>query len=279
MAQGGLWTDVAKRLAPTSDTPGLDAQVLLAALTGRSQAWILAHPELRLDPHQAAALDAALGRLTAGEPLPYVTGQQAFYGLDFAVTPAVLIPRPETELLVEQALAWLQAHPHRRLAVDVGTGSGCISAALAARTPGLQVLATDLSLAALRIAQVNLRRHGLQGQVQLVQADLIAPVKGPVDLIAANLPYIPTGTLAGLAIFGREPSLALDGGPDGLAVIRRLLEQAQSSLAPGGLLLLEIEATQGETAVQAARQAFSEAQISLHLDLAGNPRLVRVERG
>jgi release factor glutamine methyltransferase len=268
-----------RRLESASETPSLDAQIILAHILGVKRAWVLAHPEAVLSPQQEQSLNENLRRLESGEPLPYVLGHWEFYGLDFVVGPAVLIPRPETELLVEQALAWLRSHPARaeRLAVDVGSGSGCIAISLAAHTPDLRVIAADVSSSALEIARQNAHRHGVAGQIDFCQADLLPQAAGqPFDLICANLPYIPSAALPGLAVARAEPRLALDGGPDGLALIRRLLAQAQACLAPGGLILLEIEASQGQAAVALAQAAFPSAQVALHQDLAGLERLVEI---
>ncbi len=275
---GQVFKRARRRLAALSESPGLDAQVLMAHVLGRDRAWVLAHPEALLREDQAQALEAALARLTRGEPLPYVLGHWEFFGLDLEVTPAVLIPRPETELLVERALAWLDSHPARRLAADVGTGSGGIAIALAGRVPGLKVIATDYSGAALQVARRNAARHALAGRVAFLQADLLSAVKAPFDLICANLPYIPQAELERLAVYGREPTLALSGGVDGLEVIRRLLADAPRLLAPGGALLMEIEANQGEAARTLAKNSFLNAAVRVNRDLAGKNRLLEVEQ-
>jgi len=261
------------------DTPSLDAQVLLAHVLGRSRAWVLAHREDPVEQEQAAAFERLLSRLQQGEPLAYLTGNREFYGLSFRVTPEVLIPRPETELLVERALAWLRDHRERRVAADVGTGSGCIAVTLAVHGPDLHLFASDLSLPALRLARENARRHGVQERVSFVQADLLGVYhqQATFDLLCANLPYIPTAVLNQLAVGLWEPVLALDGGEDGLTSIRRLLAEARLRLSPGGLALLEIEAGQGEAACSLAREAFPGAQVRIHQDLAGLDRLVEVE--
>jgi release factor glutamine methyltransferase len=260
-----------------SDTPGLDSQVLLAHVLERPRAWVMAHPKAELNEAQSERLQGQLLRLEAGEPLPYVIAHWEFYGLDFQLNATVLIPRPETELLVDQARLWLQANPHRNRAADVGTGSGCIAVSLAAHHPDLQVTATDVSAAALQIARKNATRHGVAQRMRFVQADLLAALRGPFDLVCANLPYIPSAELKKLKVFGREPSLALDGGPDGLALIRRLLAQAGRKLAPSGLLLVEIEASQGGQALALAGQFFPAARSIVLADLAGRQRLLRVE--
>lgn len=266
------------RLEPVSETAVLDAQVLLAHLLNRSRAWVLAHPEASLQPAEERRFEAYVARLEQGEPLPYVLGEWEFYNLIFRVTPAVLIPRPETELLVGRALEWLRSHPGRRTAADVGTGSGCIAISLAVNVPDLQLTAADVSPEALQVAQQNVERHGVAGRVALVEADLLPAEPSSFDLICANLPYIPASTLQSLPVARWEPHLALYGGTDGLDVLRRLLRLAPERLAPGGLLLLEIEASQGAAARDLARQAFPDADAQVMADLAGRDRLVSVQR-
>ncbi|HEY58592.1 MAG TPA: peptide chain release factor N(5)-glutamine methyltransferase [Anaerolineae bacterium] len=261
-------------LAPHSDTAAIDAQTLLAHLTGRSRAWVLAHPEALLDESQTVRLHQALQRLARGEPLPYVLGQWEFFGRSFVVTPAVLIPRPETELLVEAALDWLRAHPGSRRVVDVGTGSGCIAVSLAAEVDEVQIVAIDQSAAALEVARRNAQRHGVTRRLRWIQADLLAPFAGPWDVVCANLPYIPSAQLARLPVARFEPRLALDGGPDGLHLVRRLLRQARVQIASPGALFLEIGAGQGPLAAQTARRLFPEAYVEVRPDLAGHPRLL-----
>ena len=270
-------SDVSACLEAHTEGARLDAQVLLAHICGKSRTWVLAHPEYDLSPEEQVQLDIAIDRLTSGTPLPYVLGIWEFYGRSFIVTPATLIPRPETELLVETALAWLQANPRRRQAADVGTGSGCIGVSLAAHIDDLKVTATEISPRAVITAIDNSIRHNVDERVSVIQNDLLSGIPGPFDLICANLPYIPSESLQSLAVYGREPSLALDGGPDGLDLIRRLLKQAGQRLSPGGLILLEIDAGQGESAPAAARMNFPEAEISLKRDLAGHPRLVVIQ--
>ncbi len=267
--------------SPLSDTPGLEAQVLLAHTLQKPRAWVLAHPEIELAPFQLEDMQACAARRESGEPLPYILGQWEFYALDFQVTPAVLIPRPETELLVERALDWLNRHPACRRVADIGTGSGCIAIALAKHIPDLQVLATDLSPQALDVARQNAVRHGVGERITFRQADLLAlPPEHShpsFDMITANLPYIPSATLAELPVSRFEPSLALDGGVDGLELIRRLLHQAPTYLSPQGCLLLEIEANQGTAAGALAQNAFPQARVTVVPDLAGHDRLVMVE--
>jgi release factor glutamine methyltransferase len=264
------------RLEKNSDTPDMDAHVLLAHVMGRSSSWIMAHPEASLPSTRAAELEALAVRLEHGDPLPYVLGHWEFFGLEFEVGPDVLIPRPETELLVERGIAWLQTHPQARHAADIGTGSGCIGIALAANLPDLQVMASDISAEALKMAQRNAINNGVEPRLEFLCCDLFPP-DAEYNLIVANPPYIPTRTLHKLPIFGREPTLALDGGTDGLELIRRLLTAAPDRLATGGLLLMEIEASQGPAALSLACDIFSDAEIHLHKDLSGRDRILEIQ--
>jgi release factor glutamine methyltransferase len=270
--------DAKARLSAVSESAGLDAQVLLAHVLGKERGWLLAHPEAELNAAEETAWSAAVARLEAGEPLPYLLGEWEFFGMKFKVTPEVLIPRPETELLVETALAWLADNLSKRRAADVGTGSGAIAVALAANVADLQIWAGDVSATALAVARENIEKRSLQERVHWLQSDLLAEMTGPFDLICANLPYIPSERLDTLRVARTEPVRALDGGTDGLALIAKLLEQAASKLAPGGLLLAEVDDSHGESAPNLAREFFGDAQIELLADLAGKPRLLKVQR-
>jgi release factor glutamine methyltransferase len=272
---GAALQDLTLRLEGTSDSADLDAQVVLVRVLDRTRAWVLAHPEAPLTPKQAAALEKLAAGLEKGQPLAYVLGRWEFFGLEFEVTPDVLIPRPETELLVERAIAWLKVHRDRRRAADVGTGSGCIGIALAANIPDLQVMGSDISLAAVKMAQRNAVKHGVGPRTEFVCCNLFPP-EAEYDLIVANLPYIPTRTLHKLPIYGREPTMALDGGADGLQLIRGLLTAAPDRLVPGGFLLMEIEASEGPAALSLACDSFVKAEIHLHKDLAGRDRILEV---
>jgi release factor glutamine methyltransferase len=249
----------------------------------KPRAWVLAHPEGQLDNAQLVHLAQMLSELERGQPLPYILGAWEFYRLRFAVTSAVLIPRPETELLVETALLWLEQRKRQKTiplrAIDVGTGSGCIAVSLATHAPQTTWVASDVDPEALKIAWQNASAHGIRGRVTLMQADLLAPFKSQAfDLICANLPYIPSAVLRTLAVYGQEPTLALDGGEDGLAQIRRLLAQSCECLRPGGLLLVEIETSQGATALELAEHYFPDAQIHVRQDYAGHDRLLIIEK-
>lgn len=272
----GEWLKSAKSRLEGSESSSLEAQLLLAHVLAVPRAAVLAHPEMELDPAQLTELERMLAQLEHGVPLAYLLGEKEFYGMNFKVTPAVLIPRPETELLVDEALAWLRANPGRRMAADVGTGSGCIAAALAAPIPDLRVLAVDRSGEALRIARENFQRHGLLDRVNLLQGDLLNSIRASFDLVCANLPYIPADALGSLPVSLHEPRQALDGGADGLEQIGRLLEDAHRWMQPGGLLLLEIEYRQGGSAQSLARQLFPSAAVEVKNDLAGLPRLLKI---
>jgi len=271
------------------ETAPLDAQVLLAHVTGRNRAWLLSHPEADLTPEQEKTLETAVQKLQAGLPLPYVLGHWEFFGMDFNITPDVLIPRPETELLIETALAEIRTHPklYPRF-LDVGTGSGIIPITLATYVPHAELVATDISSTALEVARLNAEKHGVSERIQFIEADLLPDdgrwmmdgealvnsLLSSVDLLTANLPYIPSETLKSLDIFGKEPALALDGGPDGLDLIRRLLALLTANMVAGSTVLLEIENRQGLAVKQLAREAFPAADIQIKKDLAGHDRLV-----
>lgn len=282
MVHPPLLVAVTDRLTPLSETPALDASVLLAHIVGRTRTWVMAHPELHLTTEQQRQLDDLLRRLDRGEAFPYVLGHWEFLGMDFDITPDVLIPRPETELLVERAIAWLAESPVRRTVADVGTGSGVIAVSIAVNVPDAHLLATDISYRALEVARQNAIKFDAFHRIDFVQCDLLPghidslPTERHFDLICANLPYIPTETLRSLPVYQREPALALDGGKDGLTLIRRLLRIGPKWLAPNGMMLLEVESTLGIQALNFACDLFSEAAIHLHQDLAGQDRLLEI---
>jgi release factor glutamine methyltransferase len=282
-----LLSDLTTRLASVSDSPSLDASVLLSHILDKPRTWVMAHLELRLTIEQGENLNVALARLEGGEPLPYVLGHWEFFGLDFDITPDVLIPRPETELLVEKALAWLRESPVRRPSsalriADVGTGPGIIAVSIAMEIPSSRILATDISPAALQVAQHNARKFNVANRIDFVECDILPPIPKSLsteehfDMLCANLPYIPTEALRSLPVYGREPSLALDGGADGLDLFRKLMRLALEWMAPNSLMLLEIESTLGVQAFNLACDMFSRAEIHLHKDLAGHDRLLEI---
>lgn len=261
----------------TALTPAA-VQALMSHITGRGRAWLLAHPEDCLKPEQIRDFSAAVKRLAEGEPLAYLTGMRAFFWLDFFVTPDVLIPRPETEDLVEEVITWVAEHkkdsPSR--IIDIGAGSGAIGIALAYRLRAARVIATDVSLNALSVARRNAQAHQVDDRMTFVCSDLLGGISGPFDVIAANLPYIASDVLPTLDVSRWEPSLALDGGMDGLKLIRELISQAPHYLAPDGLLILEIGYDQGCAVEKLCRAAFPSARVSVSTDLAGLDRRVSV---
>ena len=260
----------------------LEASVLVRHVLGLDRAALFAHPERATTEAERRSLDAAVARRTAREPLPYILGHREFYGLSFQVGPEVLIPRPETETLVEEALRWAEA-PERRgrpLAIaDVGTGSGCIAVSLAVHLPHATVHATDTSHPALAVAGENARRHEVADRVRLVRGDLLSPLAGPLDLVVANLPYVPDAEVAGLQpeIARFEPATALRGGPEGTDLLLRLLASAPRVLAAGGALMLELGPPQRNALEAAARHLFPEGAVRIVMDLAGRDRVLVVE--
>ena len=264
-------------LVEVSDSPNLDAQTLIADRLGKSRAWILAHPEFELSDSIKQTIQRDIEQLKNGIPLPYVLGHWEFYGLDFYLTRETLIPRPETELLVENAVNWLNRNQERRWAADLGTGSGCIAISLARTIPTISFVATDISYPALVVARKNADRHEVVERILFIQSDLLPPMSRQFDLICANLPYIPSEILATLKVAKGEPKLALDGGQDGLDLIQRFFEFAPDHTAPGGFLLIEIEASQGPAVSDLASQSFPSAEINVVQDLAGLDRLVTIQ--
>ncbi len=274
--------------AAGSDTPRLDAELLLARAVGIDRVGVIAHPDAPVGPEAAARFTADVDRRATGEPVAYIRGIKEFHGIALAVDVRALIPRPETELLVDLAerevLVRLADGSRAVRVADVGTGSGAIALALAASLrrrralKGIEILATDRSPDALELAKENAAAQGLLDAIRFVEADLLPRDLGAVDLVLANLPYIPSGVVDGLGGSVRfEPREALDGGPDGLAVIRRLLAQLAGALMPGGVAFLEIGADQAETGPAAVAGIDPPMRSTILPDLAGRPRVMRVE--
>jgi len=254
-------------------SPRLDSEVLLAHALGWNRARLYAFPEFELPAEQRQAFVAFVERRAQHEPVPYIVGHREFYGLDLLVDRRVLIPRPETELLVQHALesaSQLQRSTHALTLVDVGTGSGCVAVNLAVNLPEAKVYATDVSVDALGVAALNAVRHNVESRVHLRVGNLLEPLPERVHMIVANLPYISTGYLAKLDrdVLDYEPRLALEGGEDGLRLVRALLEQAGTWLLPGGVIWLEIGGYQGPQAMQLAQRWFRQARIELRQDYA-----------
>lgn len=282
----GTWLERARNRLASADLerPRLEAELLLAHTLGVDRAALWAHPERPLSPAEHRAANAALARRAAREPLAYIRGWESFLGRRFIVDQRVLIPRPETEELAQRAidLALRLGQGRTLWVVDVGTGSGVLAISLALelalRGVAARVVGIDRSPAALEVAQANAAALG--ATVNWVVGDLLAPLRGPLDLVVANLPYVAEAELAGLMpeVARFEPRLALTPGADPLALNRRLLAEAATRLAPHGALLLELSPGQGRALLEIARARFPSAAISLHHDLADHERILQVTR-
>jgi release factor glutamine methyltransferase len=263
------------RLAAASRNPRRDAKVLLAHVLGWDQAALLAHPERLLSPAELAQYESLLTRRVASEPIQYLTGEQEFFGLLLEVSPDVLIPRPETEHLVEAVLERVGREANARI-VDVGTGSGAIAVALAHALPRARVTAVDLSPAALEVARRNAERHGLSARVTFLQSDLLSAIDGAeFDAVVSNPPYVAEGEVLEPQVSNYEPHSALYAGPTGLEIYERLIPQACSVLKPQGWLMLEVGYGQ-QPAVEALLRGWSA--VSFVRDLRGIPRVVQAQK-
>jgi release factor glutamine methyltransferase len=261
------------------DTPGLDAEVLLRHLLGVDRATLFARLAEPIEPATFAAYLSLIAERARGVPVAYLTGEREFMGLPFAVSADVLVPRPETEILVEWALDWLAGRPHATV-VDVGAGSGAIALSIAALLPpghDGSIIAIDVSGSALTIAARNRTRLGLDYRVALLPGSLLDPIAAPVELILANLPYLRPEQIADNRELAAEPRLALDGGADGLALVRQLLDSAPRVIAPGGAIGLEIDPEQRLPVVDLSRAMFPTARIDVLPDLSGLARHVVVQ--
>jgi release factor glutamine methyltransferase len=279
IAQALRWAS--QRLATGgSSTPRLDAEVLLRSVLGLDRTALFLRLNEPVAPEDLARFVALVERRLAGEPIAYITGEREFMGLPFAVGPGVLVPRPETELLVEWALQWLTCRAGATV-IDVGTGSGAIALSLAYHLPKpltWRIAGSDISRAALCFARHNRSRLGLEREVHLVCGDLVTWCRGPVDLILANLPYLRPHQVANNPELAAEPRLALEAGPDGLDLYRRLVADLPRVLAPGGAVAIEIDPAQAETAPLLLTAGLPDARIAVFPDLAGLPRHVIAER-
>ena len=264
----------------------IEAEVLLRHVLGleRSEFLALAYGEgVNLTRNQSLLLQSLIDRRLSGGPLAYIVGNREFYGLELQVDSRVLIPRQETELLVDIVLERLdRPHPRSPSVVDVGTGSGAIGLAVAANAESANVMATDLSQEALVVARQNAENLGLSGRIEFVHGDLLLPIEGPVDVVVSNLPYIPSGDVAHLAVeVQREPRIALDGGKDGLAHLRRLFQQAKRKLATRWTwtMIIELMPEQMKKAEMLAVQFLGHhVEVTTRKDLMGNERALIVNQ-
>jgi len=284
--------------ASGSETARLDAELLLGHVLRIDRTGLLAAPEAQVGADHVASFMQCVARRETGEPVAYIRGIKEFYGLALTVDPRALIPRPETELLVELGIERLRHMLVERprpidgqplVVWDVATGSGAVAIAIAAETrkrgyaADVRLRATDISADALALATENAVSHGVADRIDFAVADLaeptVFPSDQPPDLLVANLPYIPTDTVPDLPVAASfEPTLALDGGPDGLDIVRRLLTQLPDALGPDGTAFLEIGAAQAEDVREAAAAALPGWEAAMHADLASLPRVVELRR-
>jgi release factor glutamine methyltransferase len=264
-----------ERLAAASTTPRLDAEILVAQVLGISRAALAADTERALAAEELLALESLARRRLSGEPIAYLTGRREFWSLDFEVTPEVLVPRPETELLVKRTLAAIEGLA-RPAVLDLGTGSGAIAVAVAASRPDAAVTAIDVSAAALAVAKRNAARHGLSN-LRFLEGAWYAPVAGGrFDAVVSNPPYVAEGDAA-LPALAREPRLALVAGADGLEAISAVCAGAVAHLVPGGRLLVEHGAGQG-AAARALMKSAGLVDVATRRDLAGLERMTEGAR-
>lgn len=261
-----------------SDEAALEAELLLMHALGIDRTRLYARLQEPLDAGDDDAFEALLQRRLAHEPVAYITGHREFFGLDFEVSHAALIPRPETETMVELALAFAREHGGDVTIADIGTGAGTIAISLARELANARIITTDVSQKALELARRNAKRLGVSERIDFRPGDLLSPLESPVDILAANLPYVTTGQWQAMPpeIREHEPRSALDGGADGLDAIRRLLSDAPGYLAANGALFCEIGDWQGKAVRDLAAKAFPHARIQVHPDLAGRDRVLAV---
>ncbi len=259
----------------------LEAELLLGAALGMDRAALYTSFNEDVPDSSLHRVDKLVTRRLTREPLPYILGYREFYGMSLEVNPGVLIPRPETEILVDEAIRLARQMPRRpplRI-VEVGTGSGAIAVALASHLVNVDIRATDISLQALTTAQANAEHHGLRNRIEFIRCDLLSCFSGPIDVLIANLPYVSSATIPSLEPEIRmfEPREALDGGDDGLRLIRRLLGEARPVLRGKGVILLEMDPHQMDSVEMVARSHWPSATTSRHKDLAGLDRVLAIQ--
>ena len=270
-------TIVIERLtAERVPSPRLNAELLLMFTLGCDRSYLFAHPERELTPDEQSRYRVALDERIRGVPAQYITGHQEFWGMDFIVSPAVLIPRPETEHVVEAVLQLAAGRDSLRI-VDVGTGSGCIALALAKELPSAEIVASDISAEALEVARANAVRHQLDHRIRFVRSDLLEGVTPPFDIVVSNPPYVGESEVDSVQLEVRkfEPRGAVFAGPVGDEVIARLIPEARNFLRPGGWLIMEISGTIAERTKALLN---SWENISLDRDLQSIPRVARAQK-
>lgn len=275
---GALTSWARAELEGVTDTPSLDAQLLMMRTLGVPRAWVLAHSESNLRTNQVEKFKEYVKRCASGEALPYVLGRWEFFGRTFRLTPDVLIPRPETEHLVQVALQAMARREDIRRVLEVGTGSGCVVITLEIEMEDRTYFASDISRAALEVARENAREYDSDRKIGWVQADLLHGLRGPFDLICANLPYIASEKLPELKVGTREPNLALDGGPDGLGPLRSFASQLRRCLRPGGEVALELDPEQMGPAESILGESIHLDSVEMHDDLSGRARVLHMRR-
>ncbi len=258
----------------------LDAELLLGHALGRDRAWLVAHYPDRIGDEETRYYDGLIRRRAVREPLQYILSKQEFWGIDFLVTPDVLIPRPETELVVEAAVGLLSGR-REPLVIDLCTGSGCIAITLAHELPGARIYATDRSEKALHVARTNARKQGVEQRIRFIEGDLFGPLvvagmEGMIDAITANPPYVRSGELPGLQPEVRdfEPEMALVSGPEGTEISRRIIVESPRYLKPGGSLILEFGMGQAGALRGIAEQTEAYAGVEVLKDLARIDRVL-----
>jgi release factor glutamine methyltransferase len=253
----------------------LEAEILLRHIMKIDRAQLYTGMDNDLAHHQEQDYLKLIERRCRGEPSAYITGHREFYGLDFTVNPGVLIPRPETELLVEKALEFAANHTTGSVA-DVGTGCGAIAVSLAKNLDSVKIYALDASDKALEVAGENCQKHGVSGVIELIRSDLLEALPEPVDMIIANLPYVKTAEVPEKGPVSFEPLLALDGGPEGLAAIERLCRQSAGKILNNGCMLLEMGPGQAASLRQLISEIYPAASIMIYRDYAGIERVIGV---
>jgi release factor glutamine methyltransferase len=271
-----LTSAIGRLTAAQVGSPRLNAELLLMFVLGCDRAYLFAHSERELTGEEYARYDQALAQRASGFPAQYITGHQEFWGMDLIVSPAVLIPRPETEHLIEVVLPLARLLPNPRI-VDVGTGSGCIALALAKELPGAEIHATDISAESLELAGVNAARHQMERRIHFHRTDLLHGLRGPFDFVVSNPPYVGQAEADQVQLEVRkfEPRHAVFAGPTGLEVIENLVPSSGAALASGGWLVMEIGAAQAQ---DVKTLLFGWDKVQITNDLQGLPRVASAQK-